>query len=480
LSGVFPDDFFFGCATSAHQVEGGNENDWTAWEREGRLFDPEARCGAATDHWHLYEEDFDRLVDLGADAYRFSIEWARVEPEAGVYDPVAIDRYVQMTDALLRRGIRPIITFLHFTHPPWFHQQCPWHTRRGAPERFTGFVRRMMRALEDRCRFFTVINEPMVWLLGGYGAGVFPPGVSDLPRLAAAAANLVRAYVGARNVITAFAPDARCGIAHNVVRFAPDRTTSVGDRWITHAVHQFYNHAIPEVLTHGHLSLGVLPSLDIRHEIPEAKGTLDFLGINYYSRVYLRLDPWKRIGPHRIWSFYDDREGQGVTDLGWEIHPRGLLSMLLDMSRYDVPLVVTENGLDDRDDTRRARFMYDHLRSVLEARRRGVDVRGYLHWSLLDNFEWLHAFGPRFGLYRVDYSTQARLPTRAVDLFQQVARNRRLPERPPRVDRKPGQPTGVLPPRPRSEADLGRAWWRRWVPELGLDGGPPGDIDRGK
>ncbi|MGF1509427.1 MAG: glycoside hydrolase family 1 protein [Myxococcota bacterium] len=446
--GVLPDDFFFGCATSAYQIEGGIENDWAEWERQGRLHDSHARCGPATQHWERFVEDFDRLEEIGADAYRFSIEWARVEPSPGRFDEVAIQRYVRMTEDLVRRKIRPIITFLHFTHPPWFHTTCPWHADQGAPDRFALFVRRMMQALEERCQFFTVVNEPMVWLLGAYGVGVIPPGIKNLRFLALAAANLMRAYVRARHIIRAYAPDARCGIAHNVVRFAPDRSASPTDRWITHAVHHFYNHAIPEVLTHGHLSVGILPGNTYKHEIPEARGSLDFLGINYYSRIHIRFDPFRRMGKHRIWAFYDDREGQGVTDLGWEIHPRGLLSMLLDMSRYDVPLVVTENGLDDRDDTRRARYLYDHLQSVLEARRRGVDIRGYLHWSLLDNFEWLDAFEPRFGLFRVDYASQERTATKAAQLFKTIANTRMLPDKPPRMDRRPGEPKGVLPDAP--------------------------------
>lgn len=441
-----PPDFLLGCATSAYQVEGGIENDWTAWERAGRLLQPDARCGAAADHWRRFESDFDLLVDLGANAHRFSVEWARVQPEPDRWDEAAIDGYVAMVRALRRRGIEPIVTFLHFTHPKWVHDVCPWQEEASsAPDRFARFVDKMMRAFRDEVRWFTIINEPMVWLLGGYLTGVSPPGHAGLRELFFASQGLVRGYLAARDVIRRWQPQARCGIAHNVVRFAPDRPGDLGDRTLTRAAARFYNWAIPEVLTSGRLSVGLFPGLRYTTRIAGAEGSMDFLGINYYTRVYVRFDPLRRAGGRGIGAVYEDRSELGVTDLGWEIHPQGLYEALREMSGFGIPILVTENGLDDRDDSRRARFLHDHLEAALRARSDGVNVLGYLHWSLLDNFEWLEGLEPRFGLFRVDYATQARSWTRGSDLFAQIAQARRLPEAPPAINVKRGGRTPVLP-----------------------------------
>jgi len=443
---ALPPDFLLGCATSAYQVEGGLENDWAAWERAGRLLRPDIRCGLATDHWNRYARDFDLLTELGVNAYRFSVEWSRVEPEPDRWDDHAIDHYRDMVNALRRRGIEPIVTFLHFTHPKWFHDACPWQEEdSSAPDRFARFVERVMRAIGDDVRWYTVINEPMVWLLGGYLTGVSPPGHAGLRELFFASQALVRGYLAARDAIRRRRPDARCGIAHNVIRFAPDRPADLGDRTMTRAVARFYNGAIPEVLTSGRLSIGLFPGLRYTTQISGAEGSMDFLGINYYTRVYCRFDPLRRAGGRGIDAVYDDRSRLGVSDLGWEIHPQGLYEALREMSGFGVPLLITENGLDDRDDSRRARFLYDHLASVLATRRDGVDVRGYLHWSLLDNFEWLEGFDPRFGLYRVDYATLDRSPTSGARLLREVCAASGLPDAPPPIVVKHGGRTPVLP-----------------------------------
>ncbi|NJK32432.1 MAG: family 1 glycosylhydrolase, partial [Deltaproteobacteria bacterium] len=325
----------------------------------------------------------------------------------------AIDRYAEMMASLRRRNIEPVVTFLHFTHPRWFHELCPWHhVDGGAPDRFARFVDRMMRVFGRQARWYTVLNEPMVWLLGGYLTGVIPPGRAMLAELFLAAQTLVRGYLSARDVIRRYQPQARCGIAHNVLRFSPDRPRDPRDQLLARAVSRFYNMAFPEVLTTGKLSVGLFPGLRYTTTVEGAEGSMDFLGINYYTRVYVRFDPFRREG-RAMEAVYDDRSALGVSDLGWEIHPLGLYEVLRQMAFFGVPILVTENGLDDRYDDRHSRFLYDHLSAMLAAIRDGVDVRGYLHWSLLDNFEWLDAFVPRFGLFRVDYATKERFETRA-------------------------------------------------------------------
>ena len=425
---ALPDGFLLGCATSAYQVEGGLENDWEAWARAGRLHVASPGCGRATDHWNRYEADFDLLAAMGADAYRMSVEWSRIEPEAGRFDDEALAGYVAMIDALCARGIEPFVTLLHFTHPTWFHETCPWHAGDEAPERFERFVRHVVGAFGARVRFYTPLNEPSVWVEGAYLAGLIPPGLAGIGRAGAAMGGLLRGHGRAYRAIHELVDDARVGVAQNLLRFEASRWWHPADRIASRYADQFHNQCFLEGVRTGRLRVGFLPGLRLDLDVADAKDTLDFIGVNYYSRVYIEANPLKR----KLAAYYEDRGKRGVTDLGWEIHPEGLREALLDASRHGLPLYVTENGLDDRDDSRRAAFLYDHLDAALRARADGADVRGYFHWSLLDNFEWLEAFDPRFGLFAVDYETLERTKTAAVDVFTDIAKARALPdERPP-------------------------------------------------
>lgn len=426
---VFPPDFHFGCATSAYQIEGGIENDWEAWAREGRLRDPHARCGKACDHWNRFESDFDLLRELGASAYRFSVEWARVEPSPGRFDPAALARYGEMAQALTSRGITPFVTFLHFTHPPWFHRRCPWHDPEGeGPRRFADFVDKSLEAFDGHVHHFTVLNEPNVWLLAGYYAAKCPPGESNLVDMCRAAEGLVRAHAMATaRIRDRLGATAQVGIAHNQLIVEPSQTDSHADKLAAMYIAEHYNFAFLEALTTGRLEIGRLPALRFSREIPEAVESLDFIGVNYYTRCFVEA----RLGQPWLDCYYEDRSRHGASDLGWEVFPRGLSELLESLARYHLPLYVTENGLDDRRDARRRRFLFDHLNAVLDAREAGVDVRGYLHWSLIDNFEWFEAFEPRFGLYRVDYETQTRSATESAEFYRQVIRTRRLPREAP-------------------------------------------------
>jgi beta-glucosidase len=424
----FPQHFLFGAATSAYQIEGGIENDWSRWEAEGRLKDPAARCARASDHWERWESDFDLLNRIGANAYRFSIEWARVEPKPGVFDDRAIDRYVKMIDGLRARGVEPMVTLLHFTHPAWFHEQTPWHMPGPEPaDRFARFVEHLMPALAGRVKMYTVLNEPGVWLSGAYLGGVIPPGLKDRKALARAAVNMVRAHGRARAVIKKIGGEqVQVGIAHNMLRFLPARKFHPGDRLAAYLGSELYNHALIRALLTGRMRLAMIPGSGIADgHVPEAKDSLDFIGVNYYSRIFLKLKAFGGVG---LDPFYEDRTGSGISDLNWEIYPAGLTECLVEMSKHGLPLYVTENGIDDRDDSRRATFLYDHLSAVLDAIDRGADVRGYMHWSLIDNFEWLEAFGPRFGLFRVDYQSYERTPTRAAELYREIIAAGALPD----------------------------------------------------
>ncbi|MCY1033494.1 family 1 glycosylhydrolase [Corallococcus sp. BB11-1] len=418
---TFPASFTFGVATSAYQVEGGIENDWSDWERRGKLKEPHVRCGRAVDHWHRYEEDYALAKAVGATAFRLSLEWARIEPERGRFDGQALEGYRERLLRLGAHGLRPVVTLHHFTHPTWFHAATPWHLPESL-EAFRQYVRRCAPLLEGLDALVISFNEPMVLLLGGYLQGLMPPGITDGAKTMAALGNLVRAHAIAREELGQRLGRVELGISQNMLSFAPDRWWHPLDRSLVRLAAPAYNHAFHEALSTGHLRVFMpgVASTDVR--IPEARDSVEFVGVNYYTRAHLRFMP----RPPFMDFKYRDPQQRGLTDIGWEQRPEGFGQLLQEVKRYGKPVWVTENGIDDRQGTVRPEYIHAHLKQVLEARATGVDVQGYLYWSLLDNFEWLEGWGPRFGLYHVDFDTLERRPTPACDYFRAVATGRVL------------------------------------------------------
>lgn len=417
----FPDDFLFGAATSAYQLEGGIENDWSEWERAGKLKDPSARCGQAVDHWNRFDEDLGLLTNLGLEGFRLSLEWARLEPEPGRFDDAAARRYRRNLEALRAAGVTPVVTLHHFTHPTWFHAKTPWHLPAVLPawERYARFCAELLDGLDA---VVCTLNEPMVLVAAAYLGKVFPPGLGD-PRLAVAAVeNLARAHVLARAVFKARRPETKVGLAQHLMLFAADRPWHPLDQALSRLADLHFNHALLVALTEGELRLQLPGVATLRRPIDGGRGAMDYLGINYYTRGHTRF----RAAPPFMEYVFRDPHQRGLTDIGWEWFPEGFGALLLQCKRYGLPVWVLENGIDDRRGDRRPAFIHQHLAELLAARAQGVDVRAYFHWSLLDNFEWLEAWGPRFGLFRVDRETLKRTPTPACEYYKRVATSRML------------------------------------------------------
>ncbi len=418
----FPDSFVFGVATAAYQVEGGIENDWSDWERAGKCHAKDARCGKAVDHWNRFEEDIGLIEALGAKAYRLSIEWARVEPMPGQFDDAAWAAYRGRLELLCARGIRPVVTMHHFTHPKWFAAQTPWHEASSLVS-WARYARKFAELVSGLDVAVVTFNEPMVFLLGGYLSGQMPPGFSDAGKAWAAVSNLARAHVIARQALLDRTKSVTVGISQHLMDFVPARRWHPIDQALTRLADSNFNHAMLEALTTGELKIQ-MPGIAAGHtKIDGARDSMEYLGINYYTRSHLKFVTGK---PFLTFEFRDVLK-RGLTDIGWEYYPEGFGRLLRTLKRYDKPVWVTENGIDDRSGLRRTKFLHDHLNQILDARADGVDVQTYLHWSLLDNFEWLEAWGPRFGLYHVDFETLERTPTPACDYFRAVISTREVP-----------------------------------------------------
>ena len=409
--------FLWGAATSAYQIEGGPDSDWARWEDEGMLRARHERCGDAAGHGRLWESDFQTLASIGANAYRFSVEWSRIEPERGRFSSEALALLRQRVERLLELGIEPVLTLFHYTHPSWF-AGFGWETREGA-ELFLRFVREVAEAVGDRVAIYTIFNEPLVFVLGGYLDGRIPPGVRDFPRGARALENMLRAYVEAAAILREKNPSARFGIAHNMMEFSPERRSSWADRKLAAAADRFYNRADLEAAVTGDLDLRIPTIGKTKLSIPDLPSVTDFIGVNYYSRLHLRFPGKTR------WQgefSYRDAGGRGLTDTGWEIHPEGLVSCLRLAAETRLPVIVTENGIATRDDRLRCDFLREHVALLSRSRATGLPLEGYFYWSLLDNFEWLEGFSPRFGLVEVDYATFARRKRPSATLFGELGR----------------------------------------------------------
>jgi beta-glucosidase len=411
----FPDrPRLWGTAVSHYQVEGGDPCDWTEWEDAGRT--KGGPCGRAAGSWERYEEDADLAAAAGANAFRFSVSWSRVEPVRGRYDDAALARYGRLVDGLLARGLEPVVTLHHYTHPLWFHRETPW-TSPASVDAFVRFARRVAEALAPRVRIWVPLNEPLVFLLGGYVDGQIPPGISDGRAANLALGNLFAAHAASAAALRDIDARAAVGIAHNMMDFAPARPGWPFDRLLAAHARRLYNRGFLDAFRTGAWNFWIPPFTRLSGRLPSLRGSLDFVGVNFYSRLHVQCP-----APTRVLArfTYRDPARVGMTDNGWEIAPDSFAPLLLDAGSLGLPVLVTENGLADGDDSRRAAFLKAHVDALLAAERAGVRVAGYLHWSLLDNFEWLDGYGPKFGLYAVDRETLERRERRSVAVFREL------------------------------------------------------------
>lgn len=368
--GMFPKDFLWGTSVCSYQVEGGNDkwSDWGAWN---------PRAGAACDFWNRYEEYLDLAKALGTNAFRFSIEWGRVNPASNVWNLEALERYKDMALAMKKRGLEPIVTLWHFTLPKWIEAQGGW-SNRDAVKHFGEYVEKTLGILGGEARYWITLNEPTIWLHHGYITGEWPPGEKyAFFRFLRARSNLVNAHKTAYALIKKARPDSIVSVAANISFDEPHRKWHPGDRFLIWAMRMFGDYGF----------------------LKETADFCDFVGLNYYfhNRVSWSWNPLRYFARTM-------NENRVVSDLGWEIFPSGLGKVLVELDRdFRKPVIVAENGIADAADGKRPEFIVSHINAIQDAISRGADVRGYLHWSLVDNFEWAHGFGPRFGLYGMDY-----------------------------------------------------------------------------
>ena len=419
----FPRGFLWGTATAAHQVEGNNTNNqWWKWEQAGHT---EGTSGLACDWWGgRWREDFDRAAESGQNAHRFSVEWSRIQPTPDTWDEDALDRYRTMLRGLRERGMTPLVTLHHYTDPLWLAELEGWETEAVIPL-FEKFARKTVEALKEYCTVWCTFNEPNGYALNGYVGGAlssnFPPGKNNLRLAMQVQANMLRAHAAAYRAIHQIQPEARVGIALHYRDFTPHHSWSPLDRLLTKNASTMLNNIFPMAFSSGMIRspLGTI-------QVPEAKGTQDYFGFNYYTRNRVTFDLRK---PESMFSngfFADDADFSDKKFLANE--PAGMFEGLKWIVRTfpSLPIIVTENGFADAEDRVRPRYIAQHIHQMWRAVNFNWPVKGYFHWTLVDNFEWDHGWTLRFGLWALDEHTQKRTKRRSADLYAEICKENGL------------------------------------------------------
>lgn len=406
----FPENFLWGAATSSHQIEGYNTNQWTRWEKKnasrlaktaeqkinseketgrrtpdwdkvsGEATEPENYIsGKATNHKERFPEDIQIASDLNLDVYRFSIEWSRIEPEKGEIDEEAIDFYHKLLDELEKHEIEPFVTLHHFTNPKWFADEGGFAARN--PSDWDKYIQTIAEEFGERVDNWITVNEPNVYALNSFLVGRWPPAKKNPVKYLRVLNNMAEFHRDAYEVLEG--KDTVIGVSSSTMFF--DSAGGLLNDFLASKSADHWNHRFVE---------DIMPQLD-------------FIGVNFYNRR--KVDR----------GFY----GNGfekTSDVGWEIYPEGVYHVLKEMDRYDLPIFITENGLADSEDEYREDYLKQVLSHCHQAIEDGVDLQGYMHWSLLDNFEWDSGFWPRFGLVEVDYDTYERKIRESAETYAKI------------------------------------------------------------
>ena len=394
----FPKNFLWGVATSAHQIEGNQHNQWTVWELENAKalaaqapyhyndLDSWPRVkrmaasphnyisGRAADHYHLYEQDIELVRRLNMNAFRLSIEWSRIQPQQDVWDAQAVDHYREVLESMKKRGIEPIVTLFHFTLPVWFAEIGGFEHSRNV-QHFVTFAERILDELGSTVKYVITINEPEVYAVESYYHGAWPPQSHSKRQMLQVLGNLARAHNKIARRAHEMSRRYKLSIAKNSAYIYPG-----DDAWLSVR------------------SAAVMQYFQDDYFLKKVIKQCDFIGVNYYFTA-------------RVYGYRVHNPEHQVSDLGWDMQPEYLERALERLyERYQKPLLVTENGLAGGDDEHRKWWLTQTVMALHRSREAGVELLGYLHWSLLDNFEWDKGFWPRFGLFAVDYRTMQRTP----------------------------------------------------------------------
>ncbi len=391
---VFPKSFLWGAATSAYQVEGGNQwSDWWSWERGGKRTADHTTSGSASDFWNQYKLYIDLARQAGMNAMRISLEWARVNPEPGQFSERALKHYGEIIDYMRLQGIEPVVTLWHFTLPQWLAAKGGW-LHRDSVSHFLAYVKTAHKALGNKVQWWITLNEPSVYLYESYILGVWPPertfALWDVTRIRN---RLARAHTLAYRILAT---------QHNQVGIAANLFWDTGMTNIP-----FLNRILEWLPPRGN-------DWSFLHSI---KNSMDYVGLNYYFKQFIKIG----LTPPFVSASFLGKNPRTSSDLGWEIAPQGIYEICKRLhKKFALPILITENGLADARDAKRTQFIKDHVSWLAKAGREGVAILGYLHWALVDNVEWQLGKKPRFGLIAMDYERMKPVPRQSLWAYKNI------------------------------------------------------------
>lgn len=390
---TFPKGFLWGVATSSHQIEGADvDSDWWDWEEKGRVGNG-ARSGEACDSWDKWRKDNEWIERLGLNCYRFSVSWARIEPREGSWNREAVEHYKEMMRDLRRRKIKTMLCLNHCVNPLWFSKKGGWEKSRNI-DYFLRFVKRLAGEVGAGVDYWITFNEPVTTVAPGYVLGVWPPFRKNLWLAKRAMDNLVTAHKLVYRILHEIKSSARVGVVMAMMKYE-------AEGWGTGMLAKYLDRTV----NHDFLD--------------RVRDELDWVGVNYYSRIRLIWDLkwlWKmmtgRVGDLKL----PGHGGWRSKVMGLEIYPEGLRWAIEAVEEMKKPIFVSENGYEDTNDRLRRKFIKEHLRVLKLCLEEGKDVRGYFYWTLMDNFEWTFGYGPKFGLL-----TRDRKPKGSAWMLKRVA-----------------------------------------------------------
>jgi len=400
---LFPKNFLWGASTASHQVEGHTHNQWTEWElsvaaeqaktANKRLswipnwqkFKAQAEqpqnyiSGRGVEHYKLYRHDFALLKKLNLNSFRFGIEWSRVEPEEGVWNKHEWEHYRQYIQTMLDMGIEPVLNVWHWTLPVWFANKGGF-AKRSNLVYFDRFVQKLCTELQIKeLKYIITLNEPNVYASFGYLTGEWPPNIKKPLQFLAVYYNLTLAHKRSYAILKKANHKLQIGIAPQLANIQSKRPHNVLDQFATGWMRYFWNWWF----------------------LNRIKKHQDFVGFNYYFTDYYQFGSWNDI--KRGVFFTKPNPTVPKNDLGWYMEPEGIYPLMVRIwSHYKKPIIITENGVADTDDQYRRWWLEESMIALERALSEGIQVKGYLHWSLLDNFEWAYGWWPHFGLIAVD------------------------------------------------------------------------------
>ena len=410
----FPNKFLFGTAVASYQVEGGiYNNDWTIWENKSNSVCVEP-CNEACKHFEMLDQDIDLLIQLGIKAFRFSIEWSRVEPAEGIFNIEAINHYVEKAQKLIANNITPIITFHHFTTPEWLFKKDSW-LNPDADKYFDRYVGKLMEYLPNEIEFFNTINEPGIFAFFGYfSTNKFPPGIANETKFIQASENIMSAHRKALKTIKKYNQNAKVGMTHALQEWEDDDNNKLKEYLKYHLEDKFLEASIDDDF------IGLQTYTIVRY--PKN------IFLKIFNSLLLNIGLIRKFILPRIIQIFAGRNGvitseTRTTKMGYEYRPEAVLYNLRRLKKIfpDKDIFITENGIATDNDDERIEFVTTVLKDVHKFQVEHNNVIGYLYWSLLDNFEWDLGYQMNFGLVEVNKTTYERIPHKSASWFGKIS-----------------------------------------------------------